>query len=44
MGQSVSERIEELLDRIADPDTPMYQVEYLEKRVETLRKLEEKKK
>lgn len=45
MGQKTrSDRIEELMDQIADPSTPRYKVEELEKRVETLRKLEEKKK
>ena len=35
-------RIEELLDQMADPATPRYRVEELERKVETLRKLESK--
>lgn len=44
VSKSVSERIEELMDQIADPETPMYRVEYLEKKVRVLRKLEDKNK
>lgn len=43
MAKTRSARIEELLDQIADPDTPRYKVEELEKKVRALRKLESEK-
>lgn len=37
--KNIAERIKELLELIADPKTPEYKVEYLEKRVQILQKL-----
>lgn len=43
MSKSRSERIEELKDLIADPETPRYKVDEYEQRIEMLQKLETSK-